>query len=345
MHQDKHFRRLNTEAYVIAKCLIEHMGKLLITGGAGFIGSTLAKIAIGNGWDVRVLDDLSTGLKSTADELINLGIEVVFGDIRDEKLLHSVMKDCDAVAHLAAQVSVPLSVEYPEETMSINVEGTANILEACFTHGVHRMVMASSAAVYGEAESLPLREQDAGQVLSPYAESKWKNEAQILEARKKGLRATALRFFNVYGVGQRPDGAYAAVIPKFVEMMAQGKAPQVHGDGLQTRDFVHVNDVCSAILRFLNPVWYGEAEHVFNVATQTRKSLIDLIDEINCSLGELDGSHVPLKPIFGSARAGDIRHSMADITRLKNAANWKPTIKFSDGIRELVTEIYIKNQL
>ena len=273
------------------------MGKLLITGGAGFIGSTLAKIAIGNGWDVRLLDDLSTGLKSTADELINLGIEVVLGDIRDEKLLHYVMKDCDAVAHLAAQVSVPLSVEYPEETMSINVEGTANILEACFTHGVHRMVMASSAAVYGEAESLPLREQDAGQVLSPYAESKWKNEAQILEARKKGLRATALRFFNVYGVGQRPDGAYAAVVPKFADMIAQGIVPQINGDGMHTRDFVHVHDVCSALLSLLDGEWKAEPYHVYNVATQTKITLLDLIEAINSATVSYTHLTLPTKRI------------------------------------------------
>lgn len=314
------------------------MGKLLITGGAGFIGSTLAKIAIGNGWDVRVLDDLSTGLKSTADELINLGIEVVLGDIRDEKLLHSVMKDCDAVAHLAAQVSVPLSVEYPEETMSINVEGTANILEACFTHGVHRMVMASSAAVYGEAESLPLREQDAGQVLSPYAESKWKNEAQILEARKKGLRATALRFFNVYGVGQRPDGAYAAVVPKFADMIAQGIVPQINGDGMHTRDFVHVHDVCSALLSLLDGEWKAEPYHVYNVATQTKITLLDLIEAINSAMGKIQTGFEPIIPTHGPERIGDIRHSMANISRIKNTLEWNPVVPFEEGIEGLVTE-------
>ena len=338
MHQDKHFRRLNTEAYVIAKCSLNHMGKLLITGGAGFIGSTLAKIAIGNGWDVRVLDDLSTGLKSTADELNNLGIEVILGDIRDEKLCHSVMKDCDAVAHLAAQVSVPLSVEYPEETMSINVEGTANILEACFTHGVHRMVMASSAAVYGEAESLPLREQDAGQVLSPYAESKWKNEAQILEARKKGLRATALRFFNVYGVGQRPDGAYAAVIPKFADMIAQGIAPQINGDGMHTRDFVHVHDVCSALLSLLDGEWKAEPYHVYNVATQTKITLLDLIEAINSAMGKIQSGFEPIIPTHGPERIGDIRHSMADISRIKSTLEWNPVVPFEEGIEGLVKE-------
>lgn len=333
------------EAYVIFRLFNEPMETLLVTGGAGFIGSSFVKKALDAGYRIRVIDNLSTGTSEVASELREMGVNVFIGDVRDSELLESVMNGIDAVIHLAAQVSVPISVQNPDETASINIGGTESILSNCSKFGVKRVIVASSAAVYGENENFPLSEKDGGDLLSPYAESKWENEHQISKARDDGLEAVALRFFNVYGIGQRPDSAYAAVIPKFVEMMAQGKAPQVHGDGLQTRDFVHVNDVCSAILRFLNPVWYGEAEHVFNVATQTRKSLIDLIDEINSSLGELDDSHVPLKPIFGSARAGDIRHSMADITRLKNAANWKPTIKFSDGIRELVTEIYIKNQL
>ena len=219
------------------------------------------------------------------------------------------------------------------------------LLSKCSKFGIKRVIIASSAAVYGENENLPLSEIDNVDLLSPYAESKWDNELQISKTRDDGMEAVALRFFNVYGIGQRPDSAYAAVIPKFIDLMVQGKAPHVHGDGLQTRDFIHVNDVCEAIFSFLDPIWSGNSHHVFNVATQTRRSLVDLIDEINSSLGELDDSHVALQPIFGSDRVGDIRHSMADITRLKNAANWNPTTKFSDGIRELVTEAYNNNQL
>lgn len=314
------------------------MGKLLITGGAGFIGSTLAKIAQKQGWEVRIFDNFSTGLKSTADELMNLGIEVVTGDIRDEVLLYSAVSGCDAVAHLAAQVSVPLSVANPQETMSINVDGTANVLEACFSHRIKRMVMASSAAVYGEAESLPLKEEDAGQVLSPYAESKWKNEAQIFEARTKGLQATALRFFNVYGVGQRPDGAYAAVVPKFADMMAQGIVPQINGDGMHTRDFVHVHDVCSALLSLLDGEWKGESHHVYNVATQTKITLLDLIEAINSTMKEIQTGFEPITPNHGPERVGDIRHSMANISRIKNTLGWNPVVSFEEGIEGLVKE-------
>ena len=321
------------------------METLLVTGGAGFIGGSFVKIALERGFQIRVLDDLSTGTEETASRLREMGVDVFIGDVRDSRLLETVMQGIDAVVHLAAQVSVPLSIQTPNETADINIKGTGDLLTKCIRFGIKRVIVASSAAVYGKNENFPLSEKDGGDLLSPYAESKWENEHQISKARDEGLEAVALRFFNVYGIGQRSDSAYAAVIPKFVEQMVQGKAPQVYGDGLQTRDFVHVTDVCNAILRFLDPVWSGNSHHVFNVATQTRRSLVDLIDEINSSLGELDESHVALQPIFGSDRAGDIRHSMADITRLKNTVDWNPTVKFSDGIRELVTEAYNNNQL
>ena len=319
------------------------METLLVTGGAGFIGSTFAKRAMDKGYQIRVLDDLSTGISEVASELRNMGIDVFIGDVRDSDLLETVMKDVDVVVHLAAQVSVPISVENPDETASINIEGTNALLSKCSKFGIKRFILASSAAVYGDNENLPLIEKDSGTLLSPYAESKLENEEQISKARESGLEAVALRFFNVYGVGQRSDSAYAAVIPKFVDVMVQGKAPRVHGDGLQTRDFVHVNDVCNAILKFLSTAWYGEKHHVFNIATQTKKSVVDLIDEINSSLAKIDHSHVAINPIFDSDRIGDIRHSMADITRLKDATDWAPTVNFSDGIRELVVEAYKQN--
>ena len=172
--------------------------RVLVTGGAGFIGSSFAKKARQQGWQVTVLDNLSTGHKSIVDELEKLGIRVIIGDIRNRELLSKEMLNCTAVVHLAAQVSAPLSVEEPEETNEINVLGTDNVIQSCFDNDVQRLVVASSAAVYGNADNLPLKEQDAGQILSPYAESKWINEQQILEARNNGLKATALRFFNVY---------------------------------------------------------------------------------------------------------------------------------------------------
>jgi len=327
-----------TEDYVKTKHPFDHMGNVLITGGAGFIGSTLAKITLAQGWNVRILDNLSTGLKETAENLESQGVQVFIGDVRDAAMLDGAMQGCDAVVHLAAQVSVPLSMSHPEETMSVNVDGTAAVLSACMAHGVKRMVVASSAAVYGEAENLPLKEEDAGDVLSPYAESKWINESQILEARKKGLRATALRFFNVYGVGQRPDGAYAAVIPKFADMMAQGTAPQLNGDGMHTRDFVHVHDVCSAILSLIEGEWKAEQFHVYNVATQTQITLLDLIAAINNALSHSIEGHQRITATHGPERSGDIRHSMANIQRIRSTLEWNPVVGFEDGIEGLVRE-------
>ena len=242
------------------------------------------------------------------------------------------------MVHLAAQASVPLSVENPEETMEINVQGTQNVIDSCLENGVKRLVVASSAAVYGAAETLPLKEEAAGDLLSPYAESKWANEQQIIEARSKGLEASCLRFFNVYGAGQRSDGTYAAVIPKFVDMMAQGISPRINGDGLQTRDFIHVDDVCNAIMALIEGDWKAESHHVYNVATEKKISLLELVSVINTSLTKKVPEYVPLKPFHGENRAGDIRHSMASISRIKEVLKWQPTVDFQDGIDELIVE-------
>ena len=314
------------------------MKKVRVTGGLGFIGSNLAKKAQQNGWDVRILDDFSTSIQMVAEELESLGIEVIVGDIRDKGLVYSSISNSTAVVHLAAQVSVPLSVENPEETMEINVQGTQNVIDSCLENGVARLVVASSAAVYGEAETLPLKEEAAGDLLSPYAESKWANEQQIIEARSNGLQASCLRFFNVYGAGQRPDGAYAAVIPKFADMMAQGIPPRINGDGSQTRDFVHVDDVCSAIMTLIEGNWKSESHHVYNVATETKISLLELVSVINNSLAKKVPEYSPLKPLHGEDRAGDIRHSMASISRIKGVLNWQPSVNFQDGIDELIAE-------
>ena len=312
--------------------------RVLVTGGAGFIGSSFAKKAIQQGWQVTVLDNLSTGHQSTVDELEKLGIRVIIGDIRNRELLSKEMLNCTAAVHLAAQVSVPLSVENPQETHDINVKGTDNVIQSCFENDVQRLVVASSAAVYGNADNLPLKEQDAGQTLSPYAESKWTNEQQILNARNNGLKATALRFFNVYGIGQRSDGAYAAVVPKFVDMMVNKQAPRINGDGLHTRDFVHVEDVCNAILSLIGGQWKAQNHHVYNVATQTRVTLLDLISIINNSITGEVLNFTPLIPTHGPERAGDIRHSMASIARINETIQWTPRVEFEQGIKELVLQ-------
>ena len=314
------------------------MPTLLITGGAGFIGGHTAEVAIHRGWSVRLLDDLSTGLADKAAHLEGLGAEVIIGDIRDMDTVHAAVKGCDAVVHLAAQVSVPRSMEYPEETIDINVGGTANLLEACRALDVSRFVMASSAAVYGTNDAFPLDEAHAGAFHSPYADSKWQNEHQVQEAKQAGMEAVALRFFNVYGAGQRSDGAYAAVIPKFIELAVDGKAPTIFGDGLQTRDFVHVDDVANALLTLAIEPWKSDLEHVYNVCTQTEVSLLDLLESIHSVLKNV-ASDIPRKPPHHAAeRAGDITRSVGSNSRFVRDTPWSPKVVFAQGLRQQIID-------
>ena len=314
------------------------MGKLLITGGAGFIGSALAMKALERGWGVRVLDNNPIFNHPFSEQFKSIGVEIIKGDIRDRDLMKVAIEGCNAVVHLAAQVSVPISVINPEETLDINVKGTSKVIQLCHEFGIERLIMASSAAVYGECENFPLKEEEAGQTLSPYAHSKWTNEKQIIDARNMGLKAAVLRFFNVYGPGQSPEGGYAAVIPKFIDQMVNGISPQINGDGLQTRDFIHVDDVSNAILALLAGDWKAEDYHVFNVASQTETSLNDLVEIINKAIGNVRPAHESIYPTYGPIRSGDIRHSFADIERMRTTYGWNPAILFQNGIEEMVRE-------
>lgn len=302
------------------------MKTILVTGGSGFIGS-------------NVISKLKQRFKIINLDLhnsVNEEVEQIIGDIRDKQLVEQAVEKCDVIIHLAAQVSVPLSVDFPEKTFEINVQGTQNIIDAAEKFGINRLIMASSAAVYGQVADLPLKEKSAGQCLSPYAQSKWDNEAQIKLARENGMEAVALRFFNVYGVGQSTDGAYAAVIPKFIEMMTGGQKPTIHGDGLQSRDFVHVHDVVRMIEKLIECDWKVVQTHAYNVASQSKTSILDLIDLINKIMKVKSLSFEIIKPIFKQSRAGDIMHSYADISEISNAIDWSPSVELSQGIEELV---------
>ena len=302
------------------------MDRVLVTGGSGFIGS-------------NVIEELMKSFKVVNLDLKpskNSEIEQMIGDIRDKELVEKVVEKCDVIIHLAAQVSVPLSIDYPQKTLEINVQGTQNIIDAAHKFGIKRLIMASSAAVYGEASNLPLAEESAGQCLSPYAQSKWENETQIMLAREKGLEAVALRFFNVYGPGQSKDGTYAAVIPKFVEMLTTGKQPIVHGDGLQSRDFIHVKDLVRAIESLLECNWKLVDDHTYNLASQSQTTILELIELINSSIVKITPNFNIAEPNFEQSRKGDIIHSYADISKISNTLNWGPSIEISQGIEELV---------
>ena len=312
------------------------MARVLITGGAGFIGSTVAINSLNRGHEVVVLDNLSSGSIKVLEHLKSLGADTIIGDIRDSNSVINAMQGCDAVVHLAAQISVPASIANPQENKSINVEGTQQILNYCNQFDVKRVVIASSAAVYGQEDRMPLKEENAGDLLSPYAVSKWENEQQIIASRLNGQNAVALRFFNVYGPGQKADGGYAAVIPKFIDMMINGKAPTMNGDGLHTRDFVHVDDVSKLILTIIEDEWFAVENHVYNVGTGNKTSLLDLVASIKKGLESNSINTDNLSPIFGEDRIGDIRHSVADVQRVAQDYGWEAAIPFEQGIISLV---------
>ena len=309
---------------------------LLITGGAGFIGTHLTRMATARGWKVRVLDNFSTTTSAESALLEGLGAEVLVGDVRDETVCFAAVDRCDAVVHLAAQVSVPRSMESPEETHEVNVGGTANLLKACKSLGVTRFVMASSAAVYGNSEMFPLEEQHAGEFHSPYADSKWTNEQQVRQAKNGGMEAIALRLFNVYGPGQRHDGAYAAVIPKFIDRTLKGEPVTVFGDGLQTRDFVHVDDVSQAFLMLATEPWPQALEPVYNVCTETEISLLEMLNVIHSIVGDVAPNTHRLAPNHEAARIGDIGRSVGSNKRLKRDTAWRPNTEFQNGLRQQI---------
>lgn len=303
------------------------MDRVLVTGGSGFIGSNVIE-ALSKSYKVINFDLVPSSTKTSHEEII--------GDIRDKELVEKVIEKCDIIIHLAAQVSVPLSIDYPEKTIEINVQGTQNIIDAAGKFGIKRLIIASSAAVYGEAFDLPLKEESAGQCLSPYAQSKWENESQILLARENGFEAVALRFFNVYGPGQSTDGAYAAVIPRFVEMLTSGRQPTVYGDGLQSRDFIHVKDLVNVIENLIQCDWGLIDSHAYNIASESQTSLLEIIELIKASIVRINPDYDNLEPQFEQARTGDIKHSFADISKIRDALDWKPTMELSAGLDELV---------
>jgi UDP-glucose 4-epimerase len=301
------------------------MARYLVTGGAGFIGSNICEELVALGDDVRVLDDLSTGKR---ENLAHLGarVELVVGDVRDVGMLRDVVSGCDFVLHQAAVASVPRSVAEPLLTDEVNVHGTLNVLMAARDAGVKRVVVASSCAVYGDDPELPKRETLRAWPTSPYAVSKLATEQYARVASDLlGIEAVALRYFNVFGPRQDPAGDYAAVVPKFLERMLNGKPPIIFGDGGQTRDFVYVHDVVRANLAAC--VAPGGAGAVCNVASGRRVNVRDLARMVATAVGsDLEAVHEP-------ARAGDILHSVADISYTAERLGWRPAMDLTEGLR------------
>jgi UDP-glucose 4-epimerase len=300
----------------------------LVTGGAGFIGSHICERLLKEGHDVRVLDNFFSGKEAN---LASLGgeIDLVRGDLRDARIVAEAMRGVHVVFHEAALGSVPRSIEDPLTTHEVNITGTLNVLLAAREAGVRRVVYASSSSVYGETQELPKHEGIAPQPLSPYALSKLAGEHYIAVFNQVyGFEAVGLRYFNIFGSRQDPESQYAAVIPRFIMSLLEGKPPVIYGDGLQSRDFTHVENVVEANL--LASEAEGVAGRAFNVACGGRYSLLDLLDKIKGIIGS------DIQPIHEAARAGDVRDSQASIEAAGRAFDYRVKVDFDEGLRRTV---------
>lgn len=303
----------------------------LVTGGAGFIGSNLCEAILNLGCRVRCLDDLSTGKQANVDLFLeHPNYEFIRGDIKDFETCLKATEGVDYVLNQAAWGSVPRSIEMPMFYAQNNIMGTMNMLEASRKNGVKRFVYASSSSVYGDEPVLPKKEGKEGNLLSPYAVSKRVNEECAKQyTRHYGLGTVGLRYFNVFGRRQDPNGAYAAVIPKFLKQLLNGETPTINGDGRQSRDFTYIENVIEANLKAcLAPEEaMGQA---YNIAYGGREYLIDIYYGLTAALG------LDVEPNFGPDRAGDIKHSNADISKARELLGYDPDWSFARGIEAAI---------
>lgn len=307
------------------------MNRILITGGAGFIGSNTVKYALSIGLNVSVLDSFENAVISK-HALQKLGVNVLELNIENSQDLELMNEQYDAIVHLAAQVSVSKSIQDPEKNHSINVSGTEHVLQFAQQNGVKRFIFASSSAVYGDCETMPLSESSGGELQSPYAKSKFEIEQKIDAYFQQGAEFLSLRFFNVYGPGQRLDSNYGAVVPIFIDRCTQGIQPTIYGSGSQSRDFVNVRDIARLLVDLSIGEWAQPKQSVYNVGTGESVTITELASLIH----ELSQSNLAFAPSYQTQRAGDIEHSVASIEAIKRDLNWKPEISLEDGLRELI---------
>jgi len=302
----------------------------LVTGGAGFIGSHLVERLLKEGHRVRVIDDLSTGKKENIKPFLG-EIEFIKGDIRDLELVRETMEGVDYVLHQAAVPSVPRSVKDPLTTNVANVDGTLNILIAARDAGVKRVVYASSSSIYGDTPNLPKHEGMRPEPRSPYAASKLAGELYCQAFYSVyGLETVALRYFNVFGPRQDPESQYAAVVPRFITALLQGRPPTIFGDGEQSRDFTYVENVVEANL--LAAKAPGVAGEVFNIACGGQIT----VNELARLLVEIVGVNPQLKPRYAPPRPGDVRHSLADISKVRELLGYEVKVSTREGLERTV---------
>jgi UDP-glucose 4-epimerase len=302
--------------------------KVLVTGGAGFIGSNLVARLLDEGYAVRVLDDFSTGRRENLDGRA----ELTEGDIDDEALVREAVRGAHIVFHQAAAGSVARSVAQPLVTDRVNTHGTLTVLKACLDSGVQRVVSASSSSIYGGAGALPSVETGTPMPRSPYAVSKLAGEHYCrVFTQVYGLETVTLRYFNVYGPHQRPDSSYAAVIPLFISALSTGQRPILHGDGQQSRDFTFVDDVVEANLAAARAPGAAAAGQVYNIACGGSHSLLELLDVLGREMG------VSMAPVYTEPRLGDIRASQADVAAARQVLGFEAKVSFEEGLRRTVS--------
>ena len=317
---------------------------ILVTGGAGFIGSNLCEALLEKGNKVVCLDNFATGKRENLEQLIkDSNFTLIEGDIRKIEDCLKATKDVDYVLHQAALGSVPRSIKDPITSNDVNVSGFLNMLVAARDNGVKRFVFAASSSTYGDSESMPKVEDIIGKPLSPYAITKYVNELYAdIFSKTYGLETIGLRYFNVFGRKQDPNGAYAAVIPKFVSQLMKGESPVINGDGNYSRDFTYIDNVIQANLLCLVTTNEKAINTVYNVAYGDRNTLNDLMGYLKEYLSEFDSKISQVEVIYGPNRVGDIPHSHASVDKAKENLNYKPPFTLQQGLKEAV-KWYWKN--
>jgi UDP-glucose 4-epimerase len=305
--------------------------KVLVTGGAGFIGSHLASSLVEQGFSVRILDNFATGRRSNLHALSD-DVEAIEGDIQSYERVTRAVTGCEVVLHQAALPSVPRSIQDPLTSNATNVIGTLNVLLAARDHGIRRVVLASSSSVYGASPSLPKREDDPAQPISPYATAKLaaENYARSFHA-VYGLETVALRYFNVFGPRQDPESQYAAVVPRFIAALLSGEQPVIFGDGEQSRDFTPVANVVQANILAMDAP--NVAGRVYNIACGARVSVKQLADQIGSLLG------CEVRPVYVAPRAGEVLHSLADLTRAREELGYEPAVGLEEGLKHTIAHV------
>ena len=298
--------------------------KILVTGGAGFIGSHIAEYLVQRGDDVTVLDNLITGSKENLTKISDK-INFVNGDIRDHKLLEELVSDTTGVFHEAALASVQQSFSMKDEYIDVNVAGTENIFKLAKEYGF-KIVYASSSSVYGNPKKIPVKEDDERKPINPYAKTKLDGEDLAKKYSEIGVKVIGLRYFNVFG--KRQSKEYAGVIKLFLQRIQQKKSPKINGDGLQTRDFVHIDDVVKANVLAMD----SDINHRFlNVGSGLPTSVLDLANLI------IEVSGLPLEPIHGPELSGDVKATQSDIKLIRKLLNWEPKMKLDDWLTKIIS--------